>query len=61
MATSSLTKTFYITGKNEAKGFVDMLYSSIKNPPIPQKKVETRKLTDNDWRKLIDATLRKGR
>lgn len=56
MATSSLYKTFYLTGKDETRNFVAM-FDSARLPSADSRKiVNTRKIPLSEWDKLVNAT-----
>lgn len=58
MATSSLYKTFYLTGKNETRGFVALLDSAVSSSSSSHKIIKTKTLPSAEWEKLVNATKR---
>lgn len=61
MATSSLYKTFYLTGKEETRNFVAMLDNASAPSSASRKIVETKKVSANEWTNLVNATKRNGK
>lgn len=58
MATSSLTKTFYISSKTETENFLAMISDFQKEPQKPLKEVKVEEISNSQMKKIINAKLR---
>ena len=57
MATSSLSKTFYINSTKEAKNFVAMLANSVNNPVEIKSSVKTKSISEERMTAIINKKL----
>lgn len=57
MATSSLSKTFYLNSKKEAKNFVAMLANSVNNPVEIKSSVKTKSISEKRMTAIINKKL----
>ena len=61
MATSSLSKTFYLKSKKEAKNFVAMLADSVSNPIEIKTSVKTKSISEERMSAIINKKLNENK
>ena len=57
MATSSLSKTFYLNSTKEAKNFIAMLADSVSNPVEIRTSVKTKSISEERMTAIINKKL----
>ena len=57
MATSSLSKTFYLNSTKEAKNFIAMLADSVSNPIEIKTSVKTKSISEERMTAIINKKL----
>ena len=57
MATSSLSKTFYLNSTKEAKNFIAMLADSVSNPVEIRTSVKTKSISEERMSAIINKKL----